>query len=437
MLLRSINAVFDQLHSMKSADDAKRGMKENILQGYRAGGPAPYGYMLNRMHRGEDKHGQDITKSYLVPDPEIAPIVGEVFDRYASGESMASIAKELTRRGVPRARGGLYWDTNPVRQILDRADTYLGKLIWNRSGDRERRRHNPRAAKVRPEEVWVVKADAHEPLINEEIADKVKKMRSKQSKKSVYVDSSNLLGDLAWCEKCEQRLQGWGTNRLACSHAVRGNSDCNLTSVSQSAVIYAMLEMIFKHISTKKNTQLLTERIIKAYEHEEDDGSNEIKRRFKKVGKSIDKWNRVIDGIDSPEVASTIAQEKLSPLLNQKKEFVQELIEIATRKPPSITREDVQDALIILRDNLRDIDIKSSKEEVVSLLKLFVLRIYVDQKEKKGLKSSKLTIHWNPALISENTDKKSPQGDSTVGICGSGTGNRTPVTWLRTTRPNH
>ncbi len=163
---------------MKSAQDAKRGMKENILQGYRAGCPAPYGYMLNRMHRGEDKHGQEITKSYLVPDPDKAPIVGEVFDRYASGESMASIAKELTRRGISRAR----WDTNPVRHILDSSDVYLGKLIWNRSGDRERRRHNPLAAKVRPEEVWVVKADAHEPLINEEIADNVKNMRSNQTK---------------------------------------------------------------------------------------------------------------------------------------------------------------------------------------------------------------------------------------------------------------
>ncbi len=218
---------------------------------------------------------------------------------------------------------------------------------------------------------------------------------------------------------------------------MRGNSDCNLTSVSQSAVIYAVLEMIFKHINTKKNTQLLTERIIKVYEHKEDDGSSEIKRRFKKVEKSIDKWNRVIDGIDSSEVASTIAQEKLSPLLNQKKELLQELDEIATRKPPSITREDVQGALLNLRDNLREIDLESSQEEVVSLLKLFIVKIYVDQKEKKGSKTSMLTIQWNPALISENTNKKSPTRDSTVGISGSGTGNRTPVTWLRTTRPNH
>jgi len=48
--------------------------------------------------------------------------------------------------------------------------------------------------------------------------------------------------------------------------------------------------------------------------------------------------------------------------------------------------------LLNLRENLRDIDIESSKEEMVSLLKLFIVRIYVGQKEKKGSKTSFLTI---------------------------------------------
>jgi len=76
------------------------------------------------------------------------------------------------------------------------------------------------------------------------------------------------------------------------------------------------------------------------------------------------------------------------------------------------------------RRRLGEIDIESSKEEIVVLLKLFVHRIIVKQYEQRGSKTVMLIIHWNPALITEVINKKIPERGSSVDISGSGTGKR-------------
>jgi site-specific DNA recombinase len=431
MIVRAIYGVFDQLHSIKSAQDAKRGMAENILQGYRAGGPAPYGYRLIHFKKGTNKRGEPITKSQLEPDPEKAAVVREVFQRVADGESRGAIARDLTERGVPRARGGTRWDTNAVTLILRNSDAYLGKALWNRSGDRERRRRNPNAEKVRPEEEWVVNENAHESIISEELAQRVQARRRRYTRKSPHVDSSNFLEDLAWCEHCEKRLQGWGKNRLVCSQAMRGTSDCNLTSVSQEAIIFAVLEMILERIDSVESIERLVDRIVDLSEGDGDTSALEAK--LEKVCKSIGKWERVIDEVGESFDAIRLTHEKLLPLYEERDELMRELDEARKDEPVRISRESAYAALRLLRVELNKLDIASSQDEVVNLLRMFVVRIYVCQKEKRGSKTAHLKIHWNPVLI----NKESLESGSTVGIGGSGTGNRTPVTWLRTTRPNH
>jgi DNA invertase Pin-like site-specific DNA recombinase len=431
MLLRAIYGVFDQLHSMKSAQDAKRGMKENIMQGYRAGGPAPYGYRLIHTEKGTNKRGEPISKSRLEPDPEKAAVVKEVFQRVADGESRGAIARDFTERGVPRSRGGTRWDTNAVTLILNNSDAYLGKATWNRSGDRERRRRNPNAEKVRPETEWVVNENAHEPIISEELAQRVQARRRRYARKSPHVVSSNLLEDLAWCEHCEKRLQGWGHNRLACSQAMRGVSDCNLTSVSQEAIIYAVLEMILERIGSVENIERLVDRIVDLSEEGSD--YSVLESRLGKICRNITKWELVIDELGESLDAIRLTHERLRPLYEERDELMRELEEAQAEKPVRISRESAYEALKLLRVELNKLDIASSQEEVVNLLKMFVVRIYVCQKEKRGSKTAHLKILWNPVLI----NKKSLESGSIVGIGGSGTGNRTPVTWLRTTRPNH
>src|SRR5579863_2259304 len=64
-LIETLMEGIDQLHSQKSKADGLRGMRENVLNGFRAGGIAPIGYMLEKIVTGT-RGGAPVTKSRLI-----------------------------------------------------------------------------------------------------------------------------------------------------------------------------------------------------------------------------------------------------------------------------------------------------------------------------------------------------------------------------------
>ena len=66
---------FDQLHSQQSKVKGVASMKQNVLNGYRAGGRPPHGYRLKEFELGKHRHGNRLVKTKLEPDRETAPIV--------------------------------------------------------------------------------------------------------------------------------------------------------------------------------------------------------------------------------------------------------------------------------------------------------------------------------------------------------------------------
>lgn len=83
--------------------------------GRRPGSP-PYGYRL------ENK--------LLVPVPEEAAIVREVYRRALAGEGWSGICTDFNRRGVPLKRGGKAgWNTKNIGNML-KLEVYVGKFRW-------------------------------------------------------------------------------------------------------------------------------------------------------------------------------------------------------------------------------------------------------------------------------------------------------------------
>jgi site-specific DNA recombinase len=80
----------------------------------------------------------------MVPDPLAAPVVKEVFERRAAGESWSSLARLLDAE-LPRPNGER-WRPATVRHVLD-SQLYLGRLERTVGGER------------------IVVEDAHQPLI--------------------------------------------------------------------------------------------------------------------------------------------------------------------------------------------------------------------------------------------------------------------------------
>ena len=98
----------------------KTGRLQRQKEGHWAGGPAPFGYNYDKE-----------TKNLAINEDE-AKIIRMIYDLYASGKSLASIANQLNKELVrPRSKTGKGWYPTGLRQVVINP-AYKGETIVNR-----------------------------------------------------------------------------------------------------------------------------------------------------------------------------------------------------------------------------------------------------------------------------------------------------------------
>ena len=98
----------------------KTGQFQRMKEGHWATGPAPYGYNYNKD-----------TKNLVINESE-AKIISQIYDLYASGKSLGSIATQLNKELVrPRSKTGKGWHPTGIRQVLINP-AYKGEALVNR-----------------------------------------------------------------------------------------------------------------------------------------------------------------------------------------------------------------------------------------------------------------------------------------------------------------
>lgn len=152
MLLKSILQAMDEWHSMTSRMKGLAGMAENVRKGFRAGGRAPLGYVLEHFDTGTVREGNPVRKSTLVLGPDAPAVAAYLKERAA---------------GTPRARAGLsISDTSKVGMEWN-ALTYAGHTVWNVHAEAGSGR------KRRPRKDWLVQRDTHPALITDAEAEAI------------------------------------------------------------------------------------------------------------------------------------------------------------------------------------------------------------------------------------------------------------------------
>lgn len=141
-----------------------RGRREKAMQGKRAVGAAPYGYINPPV--GDPRHG------ILQPHPERAAVVRRIFASIAAGVSTRRLVEQLDREGIPSPRGGRWAKATIAMILANRA--YLGIAeagVFHRqpgSSTFRRNRQHPRA---------IIVEGAHEPLVTPEEWEAAQRMR--------------------------------------------------------------------------------------------------------------------------------------------------------------------------------------------------------------------------------------------------------------------
>ena len=207
MEMMPIINLFNEWHAASTSKKIKAVFLANAKAGkYTCSVPA-YGYTKAK----DDMHTPII-------DPESAEVVKRIFKLRAEGESLRSIAEKLNADKIPtpsdyRAQQSgkenkrftrHLWSNLNVRDIL-KNPIYLGKLVMQRATTVSYKNH--KVIRKDPSE-WVVTENTHEPIISQELWDKVRETENAVS----YGKRSNdgikrPLSGLLFCPDCGYKLK--------------------------------------------------------------------------------------------------------------------------------------------------------------------------------------------------------------------------------------
>ena len=233
-----------EYYSAELALKVARGERENALQCKYNGGVVPLGFTIGK----EDR-------LYHI-DPETAPIVQEIFSRYADGEPAEKIAASLNERGL-RTRTGKPFVKNSFFQIF-RNRRYIGEYRYKD----------------------IVTPGGIPAIVDKDLFDRVQQ-RFEQNRiahgRPAKEDVSYLLTTKLFCGKCGTLMGGEsGTSHMGntyyyykCGNAKRhGKAHCDLKAIRKEPLERFVVDTAIKVIFNDEIIEQLIDLVMEAQQKE-------------------------------------------------------------------------------------------------------------------------------------------------------------------------
>ena len=185
LLAASLKNLINDMYAKDISRKICSTMKDKRLRGDYIGNYAPYGYLKDEEN-----------KNKLVVDPEIAPIVVEIFELRAKGTGIEAMCRILNEKDYPspgrlryergiitnnnKKGSALPWNRHVLKDLL-RNVVYIGNLAQGRSAQclyKGQKFHWTDSSK------WDVVYDTHPAIISTELWEKVQEVNNKGTKAS-------------------------------------------------------------------------------------------------------------------------------------------------------------------------------------------------------------------------------------------------------------
>lgn len=350
ILIESLIEAMDEYYSVNLSEEVLRGMTEKISRG-KPVSTAPIGY---KMENGE-----------LLVDEETAPLVRSVFREYLSGRAFREIAVNLNAKGFKTRRGNNF-ENRTVQYIIDNP-VYAGYLRWDTEG-RGSRGHYKDGKEL------IVKG-THEPIISEEIYEKIKEMRSTEKKNAKKFARPSptvnefALRSLVRCSDCGGTLCMSSTGKsLQCYRYAHGK--CTVShNISLNKINAAVLARLKEDINSSELNIVPIEAEIQA----NIDYDRKIKREEEKFARIKDAYQAGVDTLEEYKHNKELIQSTIDAL---EEERAAEL-----RRNPKGTVADLKNKIKCAVDMLSSPD--SSETDKNKTLKTFIDRIVFDRKKSQ------------------------------------------------------
>lgn len=243
VILEGLLEAMAEYYSADLSQKIKRGRHESVRKGLFPGGPVPIGYQV------KDKR--------LVPDPRTAPIVKEIFQRYADGERIVDIYHDLNDRGI-RAKRGAKFIRSTIVHIIENT-VYVGDYYY---GD-------------------TFVEGAVDPLIDRETFNKAQANKDKNRRAPAAnrtPESPCLLLHKLYCGECGHQMTGaCGKSYIQkvphiyryyqCDGRNRKKTDCGMKSILRDELHYAVCKIVSDYFlkQNRKVLEAVADSIMKTY----------------------------------------------------------------------------------------------------------------------------------------------------------------------------
>ena len=196
-----INGILNDRYAARTSADVRRTLDMKRRRGEFIGSFAPYGYA---------KDPED--KNRLVPDPEAAKVVEEIFLWYTQGLGKGAIAARLNDRGTPnptayKVRQGLsvfrqkndgLWSAMTVDRILSNP-VYGGTMVQGRQRVVSYKVHQTMSV---PPEDWYVVEGTHQAIVSPDLLDRARAIRESRTRRTPGRGEVHLLAGFLRCADC-------------------------------------------------------------------------------------------------------------------------------------------------------------------------------------------------------------------------------------------
>lgn len=241
ILLESVIEGLAEYYSVELSEKVTRGMNVNAEKGLYNGGVTPLGYKIEN-HK------------YVI-DEEKAPIVKEIFTKYANGERIVDICKDLNSRGLTNAQGTEF-KANSFSTLLKNR-RYLGLYIYK----------GKETPNIVPQ------------IIDEELFNKVaeKLAKNKLSPARARAKAEYILTTKLFCGYCKEMMVGHSSNKVSKGGVIYNYYKCKNSGRKKSCHKKMVMKDYIEDVVINECRKLLTPNNIK-----------EIAKQVVKVGQSYD-----------------------------------------------------------------------------------------------------------------------------------------------------
>ncbi len=252
MEMMPIMNVFNEWHAANTSKKIRSAKRALALDGVYSARKASFGYIM-----GTDK------KRTPIIDEEAASIVRRIFEMYASGISPLHIADTFNVEGVTspskyalekcghqgRKTSMYLWSNSCIRTILNNM-MYLGHLPQMQQTSVSYKNHK-RYNKDKSE--WIITYNNHEPIISQELWDKVHaRMQSPSKGRKTKAGFVHPLSGFLYCADCgakmkmsQNKKRGIAHYNFNCGHHMRyGKSYCFSHYITAKAIEEIVLDDI-------------------------------------------------------------------------------------------------------------------------------------------------------------------------------------------------